>query len=52
MMTCDYSFAPDCSECDLPVCRRDIYHSPNDYDDPYDDADGDEEYRCTSNRNW
>lgn len=50
MITCDYSYAPDCSECDLPVCMRDIYHSPNDYDDPYDDADGDEEYRCTSNR--
>ena len=50
MITCDYSYAPDCSECDLPVCWRDIYHSPNDYDDPDDDEDWDEEDRCTSNR--
>ena len=31
-MTCDYSLARDCSECEEPYCRRDIYHSPNDWD--------------------
>lgn len=36
-MTCAYSYAPDCSECEEPVCRRDIYHSPNDYDEYFDD---------------
>ena len=43
MITCDYSYAPDCSECNLPVCRRDIYHSPNDYDNPDDDEDWDDD---------
>lgn len=36
MMTCDYSLARDCSECEEPYCRRDIYHSPNDWDDVKD----------------
>ena len=36
MITCDYSPARDCSECDLPVCRRGIYHSPNDWDEARD----------------
>lgn len=39
MITCDYSSARDCSECDLPVCRRDIYHSPNDWDDDWGEDD-------------
>lgn len=33
MIRCDYSDARDCCECNEPVCRRDIYHSPNDWED-------------------
>ena len=32
MMDC-ISSAPDCSECNEPVCRH-IVHPHNDYDDP------------------
>ena len=37
MINCDYSYARDCSECNEPVCRRDIFHSPNDWEDWEDD---------------
>ena len=44
MIRCDYSDARDCSECNEPVCRRDIYHSPNDWEDePYSRGDPDAE---------
>ena len=33
MINCEYSYARDCSECNEPYCRRDIFHSPNDWDD-------------------
>lgn len=43
MINCDYSYARDCSECEEPVCRRDIFHSPNDWDD-WSDADAEPDY--------
>lgn len=44
MMNCDYSYAADCSECNEPVCRRDIFHSPNDWDDDWGDPDAEQDY--------
>lgn len=44
MINCDYSPARDCSECDLPVCRRDIYHSPNDWEDDWGDLRAEPDY--------
>lgn len=38
MIRCDYSYAPDCSQCDEPYCRRDVYHSPNDWDEDWGEA--------------
>lgn len=42
MIRCDYSNAPDCSECNEPICRRGHYHSQNDWDFEYDLAEEDE----------
>lgn len=32
MITCDYSYAPDCSQCDEPVCLRHVQRA-NDWED-------------------
>ena len=44
MMNCDYSYARDCSECEEPICRRDIFHSPNDWDDDWWGEDAEPDY--------
>ena len=41
MIRCDFSNAPDCSECNEPICRRGHSHMPNDWDD---DNYGSDEY--------
>ena len=38
-MKCDYSYAPDCSECNEPVCLRHMHHEHNNWDDYMDDEE-------------
>lgn len=38
MMCCDYSCAPDCSECNEPLCMRHMQRR-NDWDDEWWDDD-------------
>lgn len=38
MITCDYSYAPDCSQCDEPVCQSHMQRE-NDWADDWGEDD-------------